>query len=1522
MASGFLLAPGLVITAAHAVRGPGPYEVRSAGERALVREVVAATDRDIALLTLETPAPDPGAASKKAAPGPEPVRFAVLPEGAGQVAVHAVGFPRFALEDGLPRSHQLNGTVQLGSDRSDHQIQLSLTSSDPPPGPPGRSPWEGCSGAGLRTVYEGLLVGVVTSHRPDGDRRGLTGTTLTGLTDDRFLSALAGHGVEAEPLPVRLVVEPSSARVPAESGTGDTHWLPKAVREVLARQREQAAELPYRFREDRRARRLTDVYVRQVLSPGPPPDAARTPEGPESFDGSAPVGAAGLLRHHEYAPPPSGPSRPLREILTESFRSGTAGHLLIEAPPGAGKTTLLHMCGLEFGDAALAASPAPETLVPLWVPAAQLGMASHSLVSAVAEAVGLDTLPPLPGGARWLVLIDALDEVPHDHRSRLIHRLADRAGQNGTDDGPYLLLTTRPDPDAASQLTESGFHRYVLDLFDRRRLEEFAHGWFADSGHPERTEDFLAQVDATGLGELLGVPLLATVAAVVHGSRPDAPLPDNSWDLYEQFRLHLRAVKHEQARRLWADLEERAAPTPDGTRVIVHLREHAGELLREVAYAQVTEGERDLVGVAGRWWAKFAGPPLDGWSAVLTETLLTTGLFIRRGRGLEFLHTTFAEHLAAEWLATRLAPSFDPADPLWRTTLLAASGITGHPLTALYRKALVHHARRNSGGSLLERLQNGAFDGHVLAAELMADRYPADEVHYRRFLEALRERGGDADHLLARLRHPLVTEYLREQLVTGSPPERLSAARVLAPADGEAVARELPDIAASYGVDPWEVHAIGQFLKDDWPEQTTAALAVIWRGPGPLPWDRIRTAEQLGAGHEETQAEMLRAALRGQKGGPYALGQIAAARTLAELGEAYEREAIEWLAWTALNPLSLSLVSYAMVAVDTLSTIGGGRHRKTAVRVMRRYITRSTGNDRSTSYLRGRAASRLLRFGEPYASEAVPLMRAHTTRHEYLRWAARELNGHEPREPAGGTVEDALDRAVRAGEAWSRGEPAAVDTSLEEAVRQMLAADGAAAVPVLVDGVCALDSVGNYGRFRPDVMAALGAMYETFPAETARELRALYGYEGPADDLYDTSLRNRGLREAVLDALLTLGVLQPPGDSPLLLRLAGQNWKTEHRTAANDALCRATPAHKAELAATLRRTLTRLDRSYVRTVADTLRQLGDGHVRQVGNALRVSVGSPDPAVRLGALQGLLALGAEWVPTDAALLEELAVCRRASATERLRAIRALAFLEGRLSRRTIRALYDVVEPAGEVGALYSIRPLVSSGPFVAPGLLSGGLRARARRILGRHAVRMHPSFPSYLPRISREVPAAELGRAVRARLRVLGPGRHRRRLELAKILIALGDNRSITVAARALRRMLVSERHWSFQRREIAESLVLLGDAHARRLPARLGRWPMFWRTPVRDWGEDTLSAIASGGGRWETWAVDALCATVVSDPGAYDVERSLSVLVDLHRSSRPQVLRALRAVASSGSPVAPRAFEALELLGAERVDSS
>lgn len=1069
VASGLLLVGDLALTAAHALRDTAArYELRPvspvpSGRPTAplpVRRVVPHARRDLALLVLDT--------ERGALP---PLRFAELPYEMGQIPVHAVGFPKFTVEDSRPRSHQIDATVQLGSDRTKHQFQLSLQTSDPPAGAPGTSPWAGFSGAGILTKREGLLAGIATSHRPAGGQRNTTGTDLCDLADPVFLGVLAEHDVEPAPVPVR----PATAR-PA----GPAHWLPDHVWTVLSRQRKAADELPHRFGQDRRPRRLTAVYVRQLLSRqeaegeraagGPAEDSdgeTRHPvrlsgqaygtesiPGPPSALSPGPAPAYGQAKHTPSAlasgPPKHntpafaptstkhtstvGPPRRLEQVLAQE--EGGPGHVLVEAGPGAGKSTLLHSCALDFGEAALASPTGQGRLVPLWVSATQLTDPGHSLESAVAAATGLDagdgTLPRLPHGARWLVLVDALDEVHHDRRSSLIHRLADQA-ESDRPGGPRMLVTTRPDPEGTAELSRAGFQRYALDPFDRRRLEEFAHTWFKDSGRdagpdagePDLATEFLRQIDDTGLSDLLRNPLLATVTAVVFESAGDRPLPDNRWALYEEYRAHLRATKHEQVKELWHDLTDRAAATRHGQHAVTQLRERVEELLGFLAYAQIADGARDLPQVAARWWEETAtdaegrhfgaAPPVDGWTDAITDALLGTGMFVRRGRDLEFLHTTFTEHLAAELLAERLPDTFDPDSRQWRTTIVAASGRSAHPLSELHRTALVHygHRHRAGGQALLDWLQQGVGDDQLLAGELLAARCPAQDVHHQRFLAFMEiprspEMEEAAWGLLSRMRSARVTAYLQTSAhATGA--RRVWAATALMAHDAGGAARALREMAADLEVNPEMLHDAATDLAESHPEhraEAAAALRAVLGHPRSDTWDRAAAAASLAALGGEYVAEVAEALMALIDGAsPEEFGLEKAIEQLAGLGGEYEQEAarriiqltvapgisqsqrLNWvdrlrelgethypvaaLAYQAMADDPLTDRHYLREAISGLAELGGP-YVEQAAQTLRAAIS----DPLTGSYDRGQSIRQLAELGEPYTAQAAPLLQA------------------------------------------------------------------------------------------------------------------------------------------------------------------------------------------------------------------------------------------------------------------------------------------------------------------------------------------------------------------------------------------------------------------------------------------------------------------------------------------------------------------------------------------------------------------
>jgi hypothetical protein len=93
--------------------------------------------------------------------------------------------------------------------------------------------------------------------------------------------------------------------------------------------------------------------------------------------------------------------------------------------------------------------------------------------------------------------------------------------------GLRLLVTTRPLEDAElNPLKNPGVGRYQLEPFSRQRLRDFASRWFGAGEHGAlQAARFLRQVQQAGPSELVRVPLMATIAAIVYERRPGQDLP-------------------------------------------------------------------------------------------------------------------------------------------------------------------------------------------------------------------------------------------------------------------------------------------------------------------------------------------------------------------------------------------------------------------------------------------------------------------------------------------------------------------------------------------------------------------------------------------------------------------------------------------------------------------------------------------------------------------------------------------------------------------------------------------------------------------------------------------------------------------------------------------------------------------------------------------------------------------------------------------------------------------------------------
>lgn len=165
-----------MLTAAHVVAGPVTsvrvrFDADLPGEwSADARVVLLAEAADMALLELKAVPPR--------GPAVRSPRYGAVPESDVVLPVSAMGFPRFKLrddsmrllDDGAPSQYRdschVSGTVSVLSNRREGTLELAVLAPRADP-EPGRSPWEGMSGAAVWSG--GAVIGLVSSHhRSDG----------------------------------------------------------------------------------------------------------------------------------------------------------------------------------------------------------------------------------------------------------------------------------------------------------------------------------------------------------------------------------------------------------------------------------------------------------------------------------------------------------------------------------------------------------------------------------------------------------------------------------------------------------------------------------------------------------------------------------------------------------------------------------------------------------------------------------------------------------------------------------------------------------------------------------------------------------------------------------------------------------------------------------------------------------------------------------------------------------------------------------------------------------------------------------------------------------------------------------------------------------------------------------------------------------------------------------------------------------------------------------------------------------
>ncbi|WUH89633.1 tetratricopeptide repeat protein [Streptomyces sp. NBC_00433] len=377
---------------------------------------------------------------------------------------------------------------------------------------------------------------------------------------------------------------------------------------------------------------------------------------------------------------------------------------VVVAGPGAGKSSLLRHTVLDLArrwqDIARADPPDPsdpsrsersqdegETMraadggvprfVPVRVSAADLAEAD-SLSTGIAASVnaehrGYGQIEPQPAalfatepvpGARWLVLVDGLDEVFDPLARKQVVRGIRAAAARGERATPYrFVLATRPLPGGElSGGVPALDTRYVELLpFGRSDLLAFAEAWFRALGRPKDPQlealDFDEAVAKSPLASLAHTPLIATILCQLFSVRPDIPLPGSLSETYAGFTglLRDRWMRERLPGEKNADEVAAAALSRDGGSAAVavgaQVLDTTDELLARLAVVRLEGRTTPAVELFAQWTQQPARVSAEAWTEFLHDVLRRSGVMVQRAGDFTFLHYTITEYLAATYTA-------------------------------------------------------------------------------------------------------------------------------------------------------------------------------------------------------------------------------------------------------------------------------------------------------------------------------------------------------------------------------------------------------------------------------------------------------------------------------------------------------------------------------------------------------------------------------------------------------------------------------------------------------------------------------------------------------------------------------------------------------------------------------------------------------------------------------------------------------------------------------------------------------
>jgi tetratricopeptide (TPR) repeat protein len=363
-------------------------------------------------------------------------------------------------------------------------------------------------------------------------------------------------------------------------------------------------------------------------------------------------------------------------------------NLLVSGNPGSGKSTLLWYIAKHCFDSPTALGT-DRKAIPMVVRLEALVRTTGStieqrLVAALRESRDVyldDELPegflrewPAAEGCKWLFLLDAYDEVAVERRAEL-HAFIRELIKCGHD----IVISSRP-PDSIDGDLSLHFSSCQLEPFSHGEQEELAQKWLGSDA-----TEFLNDVKIAGGRQAFSTPLLLTVAASLY--RSDKRLPPRRVDLYQRFCD--KCYEEAESRGILSELgPELSSDYPDVLKELAFfLTEH------EAATSEELEGYLTTI-LSRRLGRPEAGT--EGFSRRYLEVMgRRSGVFIFRTGASDWLHSTFREFLAAQFLAksSPFSPDVIAIMERWRTDrwkqvllFLLALCSDRYPVTELARR--------------------------------------------------------------------------------------------------------------------------------------------------------------------------------------------------------------------------------------------------------------------------------------------------------------------------------------------------------------------------------------------------------------------------------------------------------------------------------------------------------------------------------------------------------------------------------------------------------------------------------------------------------------------------------------------------------------------------------------------------------------------------------------------------------------------------------------------------------------------